>query len=393
MQGSVGYLIWTICYLSVLFGSLGLRHSSLLHHLSLPEEPEAGDGSDVPLRAAAEGDDAAADFQRGLRGGAVVASRSASSIIRGSSRRSRCWTIRPMTPATLTASVPKNCGSRGFNVEADPPGRPDRVQSGRARRRPGGCRRRLRLHPGRGFRSAAGPAQATIHFFTDPKVGMIQTRWGHLNRGYSLLTRVQAMFLDGHLLLEQTARSRSGRFFNFNGTAGLWRTVLHRGSRRLAARHADRRSRSQLPGAARGLEVHLPAERGHAGGTAGGHERLQVAAASLDERLDPDLQETAAHHLAQQAALAAQTGGHGAFNLQLRIPPACLFMCAAPSLHGRAADGLAADVPRRRPDLPHRVAFGRRLLYLRAARAASPHLDEGDSSFALPCSRSASDFP
>src|ERR1700732_2719923 len=43
----------------------------------------------------------------------------------------------------------------------------------------------------------------TIHFFTDPKVGMIQTRWGHLNRGYSLLTRVQAMFLDWHLLLEQ----------------------------------------------------------------------------------------------------------------------------------------------------------------------------------------------
>ena len=63
----------------------------------------------------------------------------------------------------------------------------------------------------------------TIHFFTDPRVGMIQTRWGHLNRTYSLLTRVQAMFLDGHLLLEQTARSRSGRFFNFNGTAGLWR--------------------------------------------------------------------------------------------------------------------------------------------------------------------------
>ncbi|MBA3650478.1 MAG: glycosyltransferase, partial [Chthoniobacterales bacterium] len=65
--------------------------------------------------------------------------------------------------------------------------------------------------------------RSTIHFFTDPKVGMIQTRWGHINRGYSLLTRVQAMFLDGHLLLEQVARSRSGRFFNFNGTAGLWR--------------------------------------------------------------------------------------------------------------------------------------------------------------------------
>jgi hypothetical protein len=65
--------------------------------------------------------------------------------------------------------------------------------------------------------------QKTVHYFSDEKIGMIQTRWGHLNRTYSLLTRVQAMFLDGHLLLEQTARSRSGRFFNFNGTAGLWR--------------------------------------------------------------------------------------------------------------------------------------------------------------------------
>ena len=52
--------------------------------------------------------------------------------------------------------------------------------------------------------------QKTVHFFTDPQVGMIQTRWGHLNRTYSLLTRVQAMFLDGHLLLEQTARSPLG---------------------------------------------------------------------------------------------------------------------------------------------------------------------------------------
>ncbi len=63
----------------------------------------------------------------------------------------------------------------------------------------------------------------TIHHFTDPKVGMIQTRWGHINRFYSWLTRAQAVLLDGHLVLEQTARSRSGRFFNFNGTAGLWR--------------------------------------------------------------------------------------------------------------------------------------------------------------------------
>lgn len=64
----------------------------------------------------------------------------------------------------------------------------------------------------------------TIHYFTDERVGMIQTRWGHINRGYNLLTRVQALLLDGHLIIEQTARSRSGCFFNFNGTAGLWRT-------------------------------------------------------------------------------------------------------------------------------------------------------------------------
>jgi cellulose synthase/poly-beta-1,6-N-acetylglucosamine synthase-like glycosyltransferase len=63
----------------------------------------------------------------------------------------------------------------------------------------------------------------TVHYFSDPAIGMIQTRWGHTNRSFSFLTRAQAILLDGHLLLEQTARSRTGRFFNFNGTAGLWR--------------------------------------------------------------------------------------------------------------------------------------------------------------------------
>ncbi|GAA5481659.1 cellulose synthase family protein [Haloferula sargassicola] len=65
--------------------------------------------------------------------------------------------------------------------------------------------------------------QRTIHYFADDKIGMIQTRWGHLNRTFNVLTRIQAMFLDGHLELEQTARNRSGRFFTFNGTAGIWR--------------------------------------------------------------------------------------------------------------------------------------------------------------------------
>ncbi|WP_242339597.1 MULTISPECIES: cellulose synthase family protein [Anaeromyxobacter] len=63
----------------------------------------------------------------------------------------------------------------------------------------------------------------TLDFFTDPQVGMVQTRWGHLNRSYSLLTEAQAILLDGHFVIEHTARNRSGLFFNFNGTAGIWR--------------------------------------------------------------------------------------------------------------------------------------------------------------------------
>ncbi len=63
----------------------------------------------------------------------------------------------------------------------------------------------------------------TIHHFTDPKVGMVQTRWDHLNREVSLLTRAQAILLDGHFVIEHTARNRSGRFMSFNGTAGIWR--------------------------------------------------------------------------------------------------------------------------------------------------------------------------
>lgn len=62
-----------------------------------------------------------------------------------------------------------------------------------------------------------------IHHFSDPTVGMVQARWGHLNRDYSMLTRVQSMMLDGHFVVEHIARNRSGRFFNFNGTAGIWR--------------------------------------------------------------------------------------------------------------------------------------------------------------------------
>jgi cellulose synthase/poly-beta-1,6-N-acetylglucosamine synthase-like glycosyltransferase len=63
----------------------------------------------------------------------------------------------------------------------------------------------------------------TIHHFTDSKIGMVQTRWTHINRNYSFLTQVEAILLDGHFVLEHSGRARSGVFFNFNGTAGVWR--------------------------------------------------------------------------------------------------------------------------------------------------------------------------
>ena len=63
----------------------------------------------------------------------------------------------------------------------------------------------------------------TVPAFADPGLGMVQARWDHMNRNDSLLTRAQAVLLDGHFLVEQEARYRSGCFFNFNGTAGVWR--------------------------------------------------------------------------------------------------------------------------------------------------------------------------
>jgi len=63
----------------------------------------------------------------------------------------------------------------------------------------------------------------TVHYFTDPKVAMVQARWGHINEDFSLLTRIQAILLDAHFVLEHGSRNLGGCFFNFNGTAGIWR--------------------------------------------------------------------------------------------------------------------------------------------------------------------------
>ena len=69
-----------------------------------------------------------------------------------------------------------------------------------------------------------------VDYFSDPQVGMVQARWGHINREYSLLTQVESVILDGHFIIEHGGRHFSGRFFNFNGTAGIWRRTAIEGA-------------------------------------------------------------------------------------------------------------------------------------------------------------------
>src|SRR5437763_262027 len=68
--------------------------------------------------------------------------------------------------------------------------------------------------------------QRLVPYFSSSKVGMVQARWGHINQDYSLLTKIQSILLDGHFVLEHGGRNRAGHFFNFNGTAGVWRRCV-----------------------------------------------------------------------------------------------------------------------------------------------------------------------
>jgi cellulose synthase/poly-beta-1,6-N-acetylglucosamine synthase-like glycosyltransferase len=73
------------------------------------------------------------------------------------------------------------------------------------------------------FIPSADFLQRTVPHFRNPKLALVQARWGHVNADYSLLTKVQAILLDAHFVLEHGGRNRAGHFFNFNGTAGIWR--------------------------------------------------------------------------------------------------------------------------------------------------------------------------
>ena len=222
MQGSLGTTIWTICYFVVLFGlSLFGLHRYVIVYLFLKNrrrKPEPlGHFEQLPR----------VTVQLPVFNELYVVERLLKSVaaLDYPPELLEVQVLDDSTDETVAIVAKQVAELRAAGLDIQHVHRDDRsgFKAGALENGMLTCKGEYVLILDADFVPAPDMLRKTIHYFTDPKVGMIQTRWGHLNRTYSLLTRVQAMFLDGHLLLEQTARSRSGRFFNFNGTAGLWR--------------------------------------------------------------------------------------------------------------------------------------------------------------------------
>src|SRR4029077_7801650 len=208
MQGSLGYLIWTTCYLAVLIGlsAYGV-HRYFIIYLFLKNRNRASEALgrfwDLPR----------VTVQLPIFNEVYVVERLLRSVSELDYPRDRLQ-IQVLDDSTddtreITADCAAKLRKRGFDVELIH--RADRTgfKAGALERGLATARGEFVCILDADFVPPPHLLRKTVDFFPDPKVGMIQTRWGHLNRGYSLLTRVQAMFLDGHLVLEQTARSRS----------------------------------------------------------------------------------------------------------------------------------------------------------------------------------------
>ncbi len=126
----------------------------------------------------------------------------------------------------------------------------------------------------------------TVPYFADTKLAMVQTRWSYINRNYSALTEVEAILLDGHFAIEHSSRYRSGVFFNFNGTAGVWRRAAIDDAggwqHDTLTEDTDLSYRAQI----RGWHFLYLARNRLPLGTARGDERFQVAAGALGQGLD-----------------------------------------------------------------------------------------------------------
>ena len=210
----------------------------------------------------------------------------------------------------------------------------------------------------------------TVHHFTDDKVAMVQTRWGHLNDDYSLLTKIQAILLDGHFVLEHGSRNRGGCFFNFNGTAGIWRreAIADGGGWQhdTLTEDLDLSYRTQLKG---WQFVFLP-DHVAPGRAAGGDERLQEPAAPLGQGLDPDLPQADAAHPA--VGPAAQGQGRGVLPPvgQLQLPADVRAVGADGAVDGHPLQhGLVRDAAHRRAAVLRGDGVGGQLLHGLPARA------------------------
>ena len=222
MDGRAGHLIWAICYLTVLFGlCLYGAHRYVIVYLFYKHR------KNVPVPAKRFDKLPRITVQLPIFNELYVVERLLEAVSKLDYPKDllQIQVLDDSTDETqeISQGEVKRLKAEGFDIEYVH--RVDRTgfKAGALSEGLDSCKGEYIMILDADFVPTANLLQETIHFFTDPGVGMIQSRWGHLNRTYSLLTRVQAMFLDGHLVLEQTARSRAGRFFNFNGTAGLWR--------------------------------------------------------------------------------------------------------------------------------------------------------------------------
>ena len=380
MHGSVGYLVWTICYLSVLCGlsAYGI-HRYVIIYLFLKNRKRAavpaGHFEQLPK----------VTVQLPIFNEIYVVERLLKSVSELDYPR-ELLQIQVLDDSTdntreVTASCVEELRGRGFDVELIQ--RVDRVgfKAGALATGLNSAHEFVCILDA-DFVPPPDLLRRTIHFFTDPKVGMIQTRWGHLNRCYSLLTRVQAMFLDGHLLLEQTARSRSGRFFNFNGTAGLWRRscIEEAGGWQhdTLTEDLDLSYRAQLVGWKFIFlpDVVTPAELPvDMNGFKSQQHRWTKGSIQTCKKILPTIWRSKLPLL-----IKLEATGHLMSNFAYLLL-ACLCVLLHPSTGGPT--GWMRTFLDRCPDFFDRVTFGGRVLHLRAARIESAHLDEGNFAASL----------
>ena len=205
--------------------------------------------------------------------------------------------------------------------------------------------------------------------FADPRIGMVQARWGHINQDYSLLTKIQSILLDGHFVLEHGGRNRGGPFLQLQRHGRRLAPRGDRRRRRLAARHADRGSRPQLPRAAARLAVRVRLRPHRAGRSAGRDERVQVAAAPLGQGLDPDVPQAAAADSAREPAARRQGRGVLPPDGELQLPADVRPLGADVPVHGDPLQhGLVRDAAHRRAAVLRGDVLGLQLLHGLPAR-------------------------